>query len=192
MLKEYNAGGDLRDVRATLSQVYQAMGKNDESEQQLRLVLEADPNDATANNDLGYVMADRNKNLDEAERLVRKAIELDRQQSSGGKTASLRKDIVDNAAYVDSLGWVLFRQGKIAEARKELEKASKLEGGDDDPVVWDHLGDVYQRSKQADKAMTCWKKALTLYDAGARRKGDPRYKEIQEKIRMVTPTRVAL
>ncbi len=189
MLKEYNTGGDLRDVRATLSQVYQAMGKMDESEQQLRMILESDPNDATANNDLGYVMADRNKELPEAERLVRKAIELDRQQSTGAGATRV-KEVVDNAAYVDSLGWVLFREGKLAEAIAELEKASKLDGGYDDPVVWDHLGDVYHRTKQGDRAAVAWKKSLALYEAGARRKGDPRYKEIQDKIRLVTPTRV--
>ena len=188
MLKDYNSGGDLRDVRASLSQVYQAMNKMEESEQQLRLILEADSNDATANNDLGYVMADRNKNLPEAERLVRKAIELDRQQRTTGPAITVDAD-KDNAAYVDSLGWVLFRQGKLDEAMKELEKASKLSGGDDDPVVWDHLGDVYQKAKQTDKALASWKKSLGLYDAGTRRKGDPRYKDIQEKIRLVTATR---
>jgi tetratricopeptide (TPR) repeat protein len=185
MLKEYNAGGDLRDVRYAMSSVYQAMGKHDEAEEQLRLILRSDPNDATANNDLGYVWADRNKNLDEAERMIRKAIELDKQQRSGGTSLDPDADR-DNAAYVDSLGWVLFRKGKVNDARRELEKAAALPTGDEDPVVWDHLGDVYYRLKQTAKATEMWKKALQRYDEGARRKSDGRYREIQEKLRRLT------
>jgi tetratricopeptide (TPR) repeat protein len=183
LLKEYNQGGDLREVRATLSTVYAAMGKYDPADRQLLLILENDPLDATANNDLGYGWADRNKNLDEAERMIRKAIDLDRRQGvvpTGGKEE-------DNAAYVDSLGWVLFRKGKLDEALKELERASKLPTGDDDPVVWDHLGDVYFRLKETAKAVAAWKKALALYDARTRRPQPDRCKEIQEKIQSHKP-----
>lgn len=184
LLKEYNQGGELRDVRATLSMVYQAMGKFDLADKQLQLVLESDPNDATANNDLGYVWADHNKNLEEAEKLIRKAIELDRTQRGNGLGGGVEAD-EDNAAYVDSLGWVLFRQGRLDEARTELEKATKMPGGDDDPTVWDHLADVYFRLKQADRAVVAWKKALSLYDQRTRRPQPERYREIQEKIEAV-------
>lgn len=185
LLKAYNHGGDLRDVRVTLSAVYQAMGKYDEAEAQLRKVLESAPHDATANNDLGYLMADRNKGLAEAERLIRKALELDKQLR--GATAAAAGPGAENAAYVDSLGWVLFRRGKLDEARRELERASRLPDGEDDPVVWDHLGDVLFRQKQPAKAAEAWRKALALYDKGTRRKPADRYKEIQGKLRLVKP-----
>ena len=71
------------------------------------------------------------------------ALELDQQQRNSNDALGLDADR-DNAAYVDSLGWVLFRRGKIKEARAELEKASRLPDGAHDPVVWDHLGDVYR------------------------------------------------
>jgi tetratricopeptide (TPR) repeat protein len=182
LLKEYNQGGELREVRATLSMIYQAMGKHKLADKQLLLILESDPNDATANNDLGYVWADRNKNLDQAEKMIRKAIELDKNQRASGLAVSADAD-EDNAAYVDSLGWLLFRQGKLEEARAELEKAAKMPGGDDDPTVWDHLGDVQHRLKQADRAVASWKKAVSLYDQRTRRMQPERYKEIQEKIK---------
>src|SRR5262249_12912946 len=158
LLKEYNQGGDLREVRAALSSVYQSMGKLDEAEKELARLLDSDPNDATGNNDLGYLWADRNKNLAEAERLIRKAIELDRQQRTRGTSVGTDSDR-DNAAYVDSLGWVLFRLGKLDEACVELERASKLPGGEDDPVIWDHLGDVFFRLEKLAPAEQAWKKA---------------------------------
>ncbi len=184
LLKEYNHGGELRDVRATLSTVHAAMGKYDLADRQLLLILESDPNDATANNDLGYGWADRGKDLDEAERMIRKAIELDRKQRTG---PGLTGEDEDNAAYIDSLGWVLFKKGKLEEARQELEKASKLPTGDDDPTVWDHLGDVYFRLKLFDKARAAWQKALSLYDARTRRMQPDRYKEIKEKLQAHQP-----
>ncbi len=185
LLKEYNSGSDLRDVRYTLSNVYHSMHRHEEAEEQLQLILQVDPNDATANNDLGYFWADRNKNLDEAERMIRKAIELDRQQRNSGSSTDPDAD-KENAAYVDSLGWVLFRKGKLDEARLALERASTLPHGEDDPVVWDHLGDVYYKLKETSRAVEAWKKAIRLYEQGVRRKSDRRYQEIQEKVRRVT------
>jgi tetratricopeptide (TPR) repeat protein len=89
----------------------------------------------------------------------------------------------DNAAYVDSLGWVLFRKGDWKSARRELETAVSLPSGDDDPVVWDHLGDVYFRLKEVEKAGNAWKTAIELYESGGRRRPDERYREIKEKLR---------
>jgi tetratricopeptide (TPR) repeat protein len=185
LLREYNQGGDLARVRISLSQALAAAGRHAESEEQLRLVLRADPNDALANNNLGYQLAERNKDLDEAERLVRKALELDRKERTTGSFVAVGAD-EDNPNYVDSLGWVLFRRGRLEEARAELERAARMPDGDE-PVVWDHLGDVYFRLGQAGKAAGAWKKALALYEAGAGRKGEPRYKEIQDKIKLLEP-----
>jgi tetratricopeptide (TPR) repeat protein len=186
LLKEYNQPGDVRSIRSVLSSVYSAARDFAKSEEQLQRILEADPSDATANNDLGYLWADQNKNLDQAEKLVRKALDLDREQRKTGTAVGVDAE-VENAAYVDSLGWVLFRKGRWAEARRELEKAAELPTGSDDPVVWDHLADVLHRLGEKDKAAGAWKKALTLYEAGHRRKGDGRYDEIKQKLRLLEP-----
>ncbi len=186
MLKEHGSAGEVRDVRVELSSAYLAAGQADKSEEQLELVLRADPNDATASNNLGYQWAERHKNLSEAEKLIRKAIDLDRKQRTGGTSLSIAAD-QDNGAYVDSLGWVLFRQGKLDEARRELERAGKTIDGEEDPVVWDHLGDVYFRQEELAKAAEAWRKSLRLYEAGARRKSDPRYKEVQGKLKLAKP-----
>jgi Flp pilus assembly protein TadD len=87
---------------------------------------------------------------------------------------------------VDSLGWVLFRRGRVQEARQELEKAAALPGGSDDPVVWDHLGDVYFRLSETGKARDAWRKAVELYEVGRRRPQDDRLKDIKQKLQTLT------
>jgi len=84
------------------------------------------PEWAPAWNVLGYILADHNRELPEARRLLEKAIA----QSP------------ENGAYVDSYGWLLYREGRFAEARRELERAVVLTEGDG--VVHEHLGDTYR------------------------------------------------
>jgi tetratricopeptide (TPR) repeat protein len=187
LLKEYNQNEEeVAKIRAALSMAYSAARKYDESEQELQKILEANPNDATANNDLGYQWADRNKNLPEAEKLIRRALELDKQQRNTGTAVDMDAD-QDNAAYVDSLGWVLFRLGKLDEAKKELERAVVLADGVEDPTVWDHLGDVYFRLELKAKAAAAWQKSLKLYDLGRRRRNDGRYEDIKKKLKLLEP-----
>ena len=182
LLKEYNQPGDVHTIRAVLSSIYSAAHQHDKAEEQLRMILKDDPDDATANNDLGYLWADQNKNLDEAEKRIRKALELDRRVRESNKSTRVGLDgDRDNAAYIDSLGWLLFRKGDWKGARRELERAVALPSGED-PVVWDHLGDVYFRLKETDKAGRAWKKAIELYESGGRRRPDERYREIKEKL----------
>jgi tetratricopeptide (TPR) repeat protein len=186
LAKEYNQSGDVHKIRSALSGIYSAAHRHDEAEEQLLLILKDDPDDATANNDLGYLWADQNKKLEEAEKRIRRALELDQRQRNSLARVDVDSDR-DNAAYVDSLGWVLFRKGDWQEARRQLEKASTLPNGDDDPVVWDHLGDVYFRLKEKSKAAEVWNKALELYESGGRRRPDERYREIKEKLRLLGP-----
>ncbi len=94
-----------------------------------REALAIAPDWAPALNFLGYVLADHERELPEARRLIERAIAQD----------------PENGAYVDSYGWVLYRLGRHVEAREQLEKAVSLTGGD--PVVREHLGDVYRELK---------------------------------------------
>jgi tetratricopeptide (TPR) repeat protein len=183
LLKERTQPGELLEVRYTLSSIYSDAKDYAKAEAQLRRILKANPDSVRAYNDLGYIMADQGKNLEESERLIRKAIDLDRQQKRIG--TDLHPADEDNAAYLDSLGWVLFRRGQLEEARGWLEKASALADGASDPVVWDHLADVYYRLDQADRARTTWEKALTLYEKEKRRPLDERYEEIKRKLKML-------
>jgi tetratricopeptide (TPR) repeat protein len=183
LLKDFPLPGDVLEVRYLLSSVYSASKRLTQAEAELAACLKLDPSNATVNNDLGYLWADQNKNLDEAEVMIRKAIDLDRKNRQGalklGPDAD--KETPDNACYIDSLGWVLFRRGQFEAARKELEYAARLPDGDD-PVIWDHLGDVYRALGQAARAGQAWQKALGFYEQGQRRKMDERYRMLQEKL----------
>jgi tetratricopeptide (TPR) repeat protein len=181
LLKEYPLPGDTLEVRYVLSSVYTAAKQLDKAEEQLTQILRVDPNNATANNDLGYVWADQGKKLPEAEEMIRKALEQDRRQRKNSANLPAEED-KDNAAYVDSLGWVLFRRGRIEEARQELERATTLPESED-PVIWDHLGDVYSRLHQPEQARSAWERALRYYDQGHRRRADDRYHELQRKLK---------
>ena len=108
----------------------------DDAEKAFRKALELQKDDPAVMNYLGYMFADRGIHLDEAESLIQKAVQSD----------------PTNGAYLDSLGWVLFRKGKSSEAREWLEKAVALPDGVDDPAVWDHLGDVQIKLDQPAKA----------------------------------------
>jgi tetratricopeptide (TPR) repeat protein len=182
LLNERVLPGDTMEIRYVLSNVYNGWRKLPQCEEQLELILKIDSSNPTANNDLGYIWADQSKNLERAEAMIRKALELDRLQRKrlpGGAA------VQDNAAYVDSLGWVLFRRGLFEVARHELERAAELPDGDD-PVIWDHLGDVYQRQRKISLARAAWEKAVQLYEQEHRRPRDDRYRELRRKLESVT------
>lgn len=108
--------------------------------------IELDPeNSAKACNYLGYMWADRNENLDRAEELIRRALAKE----------------PDSGAYVDSLGWVLYRKGRYEEALAELLRASQLIPAPD-PVVLDHIGDAYEKLGRTAEAVIYWQKAFAL------------------------------
>ncbi len=177
--------GDLREKRQVhylLSGIHGARKDHAKAEEHLKKLLDIDPEDATACNDLGYLWADQGKNLEEAERLIRKAIDRDRaERASRRGEAPLPEADKDHAAFIDSLGWVLYKRGQITEARKQLEYASGLADGDD-PVIWDHLGEVYERTGQLEKALAAWQKALRLYETTRRVGHEDRRDELRAKL----------
>lgn len=143
------------DAHYMLANVCDRLDKLEQCEQQYKTVMELDPFFAAAYNNLGYTWIDRNVNLEEGIELVRKALELE----------------PDSGAYIDSLGWGYFKQGKLNEALSELQRALKLESSD--PTISDHIGDVYKAKNMIKEAIEYWQKALEM---------DPYDKKIKEKI----------
>lgn len=144
LLSEPELSDDVaRRARSGLSNAYVQSGEMDKGEQILEEVYAQTPDDPGINNDLGYLYADRNKNLEKAEQMIRVAVEAE----------------PDNPAYLDSLGWVLHRQGKHREALEQLQKATS-DPKYRDPTIMEHLGDVQQALDQSDAARKSWQEAL--------------------------------
>src|SRR5262249_51716117 len=140
-LKEAVRQDYVDDYRYVLSGIYTDLNQTDKAVAQLKLLLERDPNNPTFNNDLGYVWAEQGTNLPEAEKVIRKAIEEDRKQRKASPQYNAETDR-DSSAYLDSLGWVLFKQGKTKEARSHLLEAIKDKEGQH-TEIYDHLAEVY-------------------------------------------------
>ena len=123
----------------------------------LRKSIALDPeNSAEACNYLGYMWADHNMNLEEAETMIRRALQSE----------------PNNASYLDSLGWVEFRKGQFDRGLDDLLRAAKT-AEREDPVVFEHIGDTYLKLNRTREALEAWQKALSL---------DPKNKNLADKI----------
>src|SRR5437763_5103772 len=121
------------------------MERKQERVQVLAEVSRVDPSRAAACNDLGFCWPEEGINLDEAEILVRRAVESEPQ----------------NASFLDSMGWVLYKLGRFHEAKGFLDRAvgGVLPASEVDPVVLDHRGDVQYRLGDHLAAGTDWTRA---------------------------------
>lgn len=125
--------------------IYEKWGQFKDAEFHLTTLLSLDPNFAEALNFLGYMYAQQNSNLDEAESLLERALAID----------------PNNPFYLDSLGWVYFRQGKLDQAADRVRQA--IYGMDsDDAELREHLGDIYWDMGDKEGAIMQWKRALRL------------------------------
>jgi tetratricopeptide (TPR) repeat protein len=106
-------------------------------------------------NNYAYNLSVRDVNLERAKELALKAIELD----------------AENAAYLDTVGWVYFKLGDLDRAQRFI-KAS-IDTGDSSAEVFEHLGDVYEALENIKEAKKWWKQALDL---------EPTRTHLQEKI----------
>jgi tetratricopeptide (TPR) repeat protein len=138
-------------------------GLYDKAADLMRKSIALDPeNSAEASNYLGYMWADHNMNLDEAETMIRRALQSE----------------PNNASYLDSLGWVEFRKGQFDRALDNLLRAAKT-AEREDPVVFEHIGDTYLKLNRTREALEAWQKALSL---------DPKNKNLADKIQTTKKT----
>jgi tetratricopeptide (TPR) repeat protein len=127
-----------------LGSAYERTKQHDKAVAAFRKVLEIQPDFHAALNYLGYTFAESGTNLDEALKLVSRAVALE----------------PDNGAYVDSLGWTYYRLGQPEQARPYLERAARLEP--EDATLQEHLGDVYVALGQKERARQAYQRALDL------------------------------
>jgi len=132
-------------------------GLHDKAADLFRKSIAVDPaNAADAYNYLAYMWAEHDTHLDEAEQMIKLALQAD----------------PNNGAYIDTLGWLEFRQGKFDQALSDLLRAAqKLTR--EDPVVLEHVGDACAKLNKPAQALDAWQKALNL---------DPQNKKLADKI----------
>jgi tetratricopeptide (TPR) repeat protein len=168
IISQYKGDADnekiVRNSQFSLSNLYVQRGEVERGEEVLQEVLKEIPDNPQANNDLGYLWADKNKNLDQARGMIEKALASE----------------PTNPAYLDSMGWVLYRLGQFAEARTHLEKATQQDGGDDS-TIHDHLGDVLIKLELKDDALKSWRKAQEI-ERGKARPDEDVLKRVGEKL----------
>ncbi len=150
---------DLASLRMDRVFVYERIGKDEMAVRELRALLAERPGDALVQNALGYTLADHDRQLDEAQVLIGAALA----QSP------------DSAAILDSMGWLLHRQGRQAEALAYLERARAT---GDDPEIDLHLGEVQWALGRPQDARKTWQDALAQH---------PDDRRLQERLQRAGP-----
>lgn len=140
------------------SLIHERKKRIDLAEKDLRAILSRDPKEARSLNALGYMLTVHTKRYEEARTLITQALALE----------------PDDAAILDSLGWVQFKLGQEEEARKLLTRAHEKFP---DPEVAAHLGEVLWTLGQKTEAREIWDQAL---------RDDPGHRGLNETIQRLT------
>lgn len=130
------------DLLIQLGSIQDRSGQRGEAEKTLRTVLQREPDNATALNNLGYFLAERNARYNEALPLIEKAVSIEPL----------------NGSFLDSLGWVHYKMGRLQEARGHLEKAAQYARRNAN--IYEHLGDVLRDLGRPQEARRNWEVAL--------------------------------
>ncbi len=149
---------DNKKALFELASTYEQTGSFEKSILTFKRLLNLDPDNSIALNYLGYILADKNVHLEEAKGYIEKALKID----------------PTNGAYLDSYGWVFYRMGDLESARVKIEEAVKYLG--DDPVIYEHLGEIYHDLGKRDEALRHWKKSLGL---------NPQNEKVRDKIKSI-------
>ncbi len=120
---------DNADLHFNAGTVYDKLNRFDDMVKSMQTTLTLDPHHADALNYLGYSYAERGVKIEEAITLAKQAV-------------ALRPT---NGYYVDSLAWAFFKKGLLAEALTEMKRAVALVG--DDPVIYEHLGEIFLKQQ---------------------------------------------
>jgi tetratricopeptide (TPR) repeat protein len=116
-----------------------------EAEKYFEKCLQLAPNFTEAMNYLGYMWAEHGMKLERARELIEKAVQAEPK----------------NAAFLDSLAWVLFKLDQTKEALPYALQAAEMSEAPD-ATLYDHIGDIYAALKEMDKAREAWRKSLSV------------------------------
>lgn len=124
---------------------YRSMGLHRRSDEAMERALEIDSENTIILNNYAYYLSEREYRLRKALKMSGKCIKIE----------------PINAIYLDTYGWILFKMGKIHEAKTYLEKAMN-NAGVNDPEITEHYGDILYKMNEYDRATEIWKVAIIL------------------------------
>ena len=127
-----------------LGSLYDMAGEKNKTIQYMNKVINLDPNNVAALNYIAYTYSELSLNLNLAQRYAHKALRLS----------------PDDGYIKDTLGWILYKKGRLEDAIVILESAYELEPNES--VIVDHLADAYYKNNQIKKAMVMYEKALEI------------------------------
>lgn len=139
---------------SALANLCERIGKKAEAFSTFEKVISLDSTDATALNYVGYTYAERAERLDYALNLIERALSIE----------------PNNGYFIDSRGWVYYQKGDYESALNDLKRACELV---EDAVILEHLGDVYVKLNEIEKAIEVYQKVLNL---------EPQNKNIKNKL----------
>ncbi len=142
-----------------LGVLYEEVGRRPDAIEMWKHALKIDDHHGPTLNSLGYVYAEEGIHLNEAEKMVKRALEKE----------------PDNGVYLDSLGWVYFKKKEYKKAEEYLKKAA---ASTQDPVIFEHLGDVYVVLDKVEEAVGYYERGFLL---------SPESEELKEKLEKYGP-----
>ncbi len=153
LMRAMNIYPESKGVKHTLAILYDSQKRWVESDSLYTDLVSSDSSDAQALNNYAYSLAERGVNLERALALAMDAIELE----------------PENSAYLDTVGWIYFKMGKLKLALKFIQESVQIENTN--AVVLEHLGDVLTSGDRLSEAADIYKQAFELDQENMRLKG---------------------
>ena len=157
-------------LRFALAVALERSGAWAKAVEEMKVLVQTNPQNAPALNFIAYTLADRGGDLDEAERYMKLAL-------------AVRPD---SPAYLDSMGWVLHKKGDTAGAIDYLERA--VASSPDEPTLLEHLGEASLKAGKKARAAEVFRRALELLKDSPESAERPTQKgDLERKLKMLTP-----
>ena len=131
----------LANLYAFMAEIYHAGRQDDFSDKAFEKALELDPDNDTVLNNYSYILSEKGRRLDDAEKMSRKSLAMKPAEPS----------------YLDTYGWILYEKGDYEKAKTFVKRAIELSGSNADGTLFDHLGNIYFKLNDKDKAAENWK-----------------------------------
>lgn len=133
----------LAEMYSSLGDTYNMSKQYEQSDEAYDEALKLTPDNPSVLNNYSYYLSVRGKKLDEAERMSKRSLELR----------------PGEATFMDTYGWVLYKQGNYKKAEEYIQKAIDANPINVDATLWEHMGDIQYKLNNTDKAVEYWKKA---------------------------------